>query len=542
MSQLQDSMFNDSPAIIRSVTASQFAAQKVNPPSIPGLIYNVDGSLYSWNGIEWVGQVTSLTDPVTGGGSFGNFSAALEDNRNTIALIGDSRVANNANVGIVGTCQQGYFTNLNALLGDRFRVVGWFAIGGKQLEDLSGATPNYDVLTYQIPQVLALNPRPKYVFMEAGHNDLYIGSKTSDQVIASWLKVYRALHAAGICLIQSTTLASTGISSARMLSHLARYNRYLLSMNGVLPGFHCFDGHSASVDPANGQMLSARAQVDGLHLNYEGGWATARIGFDFLNPIIPKYPSLSTLPNSFSQLVNNPQGNGTTGSASGSLTASSSMPTDWRGGTSGSAAATLTQVARSDYKTGNVKRLTFSAGSSAADFAYLEGGRPYIANRASSTAFALGNRVRPTVANGRHYLVTVAGTTASGADPTAGWSTALGDQVTDGTVTYTVVESIDVGDTVTFAAEIVAANFNSLPGTCRLSLAFYTSGLGLISQVWGNYADASYTIPSSSGGAQVLRTIPAVIPATTAYIIARLQVIAQNGAVIDVGTLEICKS
>jgi peptidoglycan/xylan/chitin deacetylase (PgdA/CDA1 family) len=67
MSQLQNTMYRDTPAIVRDVSATQFAAQRVNAPDQPGVIYRVDGALYSWNGSAWVGQVTAQTDPVTGG-------------------------------------------------------------------------------------------------------------------------------------------------------------------------------------------------------------------------------------------------------------------------------------------------------------------------------------------------------------------------------------------------------------------------------------------------------------------------------------------
>ena len=52
---------------------------------------------------------------------------------------------------------------------------------------------------------------------------------------------------------------------------------------------------------------------------------------------------------------------------------------------------------------------------------------------ATSTAYSLGNRRIPTVANGYYYEVTVAGT-SSGTQPT--WPTTLGDTVTDGGVTW----------------------------------------------------------------------------------------------------------
>lgn len=53
---------------------------------------------------------------------------------------------------------------------------------------------------------------------------------------------------------------------------------------------------------------------------------------------------------------------------------------------------------------------------------------------AATTAYTLGNRRIPTVANSLYYEVTVAGTSAGG-EPT--WPTIVGDTVVDGTVTWT---------------------------------------------------------------------------------------------------------
>lgn len=66
MGQFQDSMYRDTPAIIRDVTAAQFAAQKNNAPPNNGLLLRVDGAaIYSWNGTEWVTQVSSAVNGVS---------------------------------------------------------------------------------------------------------------------------------------------------------------------------------------------------------------------------------------------------------------------------------------------------------------------------------------------------------------------------------------------------------------------------------------------------------------------------------------------
>jgi hypothetical protein len=461
-----------------------------------------------------------------------NFSMGLFTTpANRVALIGDSRISNGYSA--TQTQQQGYFTNLNALLGGRLNVVGRFAVGGKTLDQ---------VLLEQVPQVLALNPRPAFAFMECGHNDIApsLSNKTAAATIASWQAVRDALAAGGVALIGSTSLPSNLIVTATALKHLATYNRFLLEQNGTQRGVFYFDGHSAVVDPATGQFLAAKT-YDSVHPNYQGGWDVARVAFAVLDPIIPKYPRYTSQPNNYSQIVVNPTGVGSTGTVSGLVTGT--PPTSWTATPNGAAAAAISKVARTDFKTGEYTRLTFSAGTAATDFVGLEVGRGYVQDWAANVARAVNIRIRPTIANGRHYIVTTTGTSANGADPTNGWSTTVGAVVIDGTQTLLCVESIDVGDTVEFVVEIAAQNFNNLVGTIRLELAFYTIASVLISTAKGHYADATYTLPSSAAQnvPVTLCTLPFVVPATTGFFNARIIVIAQSGAVIDIGCAEVRK-
>ncbi len=46
-------LHSDVRATIRSVSAEQFAAQKLNPPPDAGILYRVDGILFGWTGDRW---------------------------------------------------------------------------------------------------------------------------------------------------------------------------------------------------------------------------------------------------------------------------------------------------------------------------------------------------------------------------------------------------------------------------------------------------------------------------------------------------------
>lgn len=118
----------------------------------------------------------------------------------------------------------------------------------------------------------------------------------------------------------------------------------------------------------------------------------------------------------------------------------------------------------------------------------------------------------------------------------------IGTTFTSGSATLLVTESIDIGDTVAGVCKIAAANFNNLPGTARLKLTFSDAAFAVIQNVYGNYADATYTLPTNAGGEQTLMTPEYAIPAGTVNITMRVEIMAQAGAVIDVDSFSLHKS
>lgn len=101
-------------------------------------------------------------------------------------------------------------------------------------------------------------------------------------------------------------------------------------------------------------------------------------------------------------------------------------------------------------KAGTASRIN-GAGAEAA-FTYIAIGTASQPTWAATTAYALGNRVVPTTANGFYYECTTAGTSAA-TQPT--WPTVIGNTVVDGTVTWTCKggTSANAGDT-TLMSEI----------------------------------------------------------------------------------------
>lgn len=452
---------------------------------------------------------------------------------NTIALIGDSRVVQ----GIFPTAteQNNYFFNLNALLYGRLRFVGLFGVGGKQLRE---------VLAEQIPQVLAQSPRPTWVGMECGINDA-ANARTLDQMRADWLAIYTALSGAGIGLIQCTSLPiQIAVLPIAKQAILTEYNKFVLAQNGQRRGFIAFDGYAATVDTSDGKFLSALT-YDSAHQNYEGAWQVAKLALPVVDPLIPKYVGFPFTQNNASQAIQNPMGNGTTGTVGAGITntGGNSVPTGWDILRTGAATASITQVARSDNRRGNITRVTITAGDGTiADQVSVEPGRPWFKSWSSGQSLTAGDRVRPTVATGFQYLVRVAGSAAAGSDPTAGWSRVVGDSVVDGAVTLTVVPSIDVGDTVVCSVEIPAASFAAQAGAICIYINAYTAAFGLISVPGQGQYYSTHPIPTSAGGAQVVMTRPFVIPPTTGFLQCLVFIVGRNGAVVDIGAFNLDKA
>lgn len=87
------------------------------------------------------------------------------------------------------------------------------------------------------------------------------------------------------------------------------------------------------------------------------------------------------------------------------------------------------------------------------------------ATAATTTAYSLGDYVKPAVSNGYYYKCTTAGTSA-GTAPT--WSTTVGATVTDGTVTWTVMGKISLVEDTDWTA--------SAGGITLLDAAVITDG------------------------------------------------------------------
>jgi len=466
------------------------------------------------------------SSPVSGGGAVA---------ANTTVGMGHSRIAfagprtSGVNIWID---KYGLLTAINELLGGRLQIVANLAVTG---------TTFSSVISVQLPLFNAINPAPKYVVMEIGYNDWSAGV-TAAQGIASWNTIYQAIVARGSTLIAMTDQAG-GTLTAQQRVHQQIFNSWLRQAQSSLPNLVVVDAYAATlgtiVDSSAGALFSTLRQSDAIHPNCSGAYAIAREAFPVLDPLIPRRTVLAGGTGPFAQMAPNPYCDTTTagGNASGAngWTAGAGItgvgPDNWNAlRTTGAAATAVTSiVARSastlaaSNRRGNLLQIDLVQGAVATDAIAV---RPHTSSSAaigvrawaSNTARVPGVRIRPTVPNGVHYAVMNTGASATGADPTAGWSTTIGATVTDGSMTLTVVPAIDVGDTVVATAEVYGGAMTGAYGA-YLKMVVLDTGFGVLRNVYGSYFDASSGgTPSYGSGLMVLKTPEIVLPENAAII------------------------
>ena len=465
---------------------------------------------------------------------------------NTCVLMGHSRLAN----GFVGNpvtfyTYQSPVVPLNFLLGRRLTYVANFSVTSATVKN---------VIDLQFPQLQALAVPPKYVMLEVGYND-WGTIQTVEDVIGLYRGLVASIQALGCTVIAFTDLGGTTLTASAQIRQQT-FNAYLTALAGTLPRFHVIDGASLVqgniADSSVGSMHSTMRQTDGVHPNANGSMAIAREAFRVLDSVIPIVPNTAASAGPFSQLITNPNLDGDNASGAGGWTAGAgntgSGPNNSTGSRTGTASAVFSMVDRSaaivpSMRPGKLLNIAFTGGGALDTVLFTPAGSQNmrILNW-SFTGLPLNFRIRPTVPNGVHYLVTTSGTTANVPDPTGSWTTEIGATVVDGSVTYTVVPAIDVGDTVQFAVECFGAD---LVGGVVLQarLQFYTVTSGLLGTFTGGFTSSGVNTATYLPTQQVLYTPPALIPATTAIITAHLIVVgaAAATATVQVANCELRK-
>lgn len=432
---------------------------------------------------------------------------------NTCAVIGDSRMASGYTA--TQSLQTGHMPCLAARLGSRLLVVVVFAVGGKRLDQ---------VLTEQIPQVLAMSPRPAYVYMECGYNDFNQGA-TLAQVIQRWTDIYTALFSAGIKLIGNTSLPGSSLP-AYGATAIQQYNQYLLDQNAKRRGVYYWDAVPAIVDTATG-MFVADCTYDGIHCNSKGAWKVAARGAKLLEDQLNGFDTAALASNT-TQLMGNPMGAGSSGTAGTAITGQ--VPTVWEAGCNGGGAATLSKVPGPLGRASTSTRVAITSAPANA-YTYIEPGRCYFMKWVSGGTATAGYRLRPPTKNGVHYLCITGGALAATADPTATWSTTLGDRITSGTAVFAVVAGFTETSKVVFCADVTQTFTGS--NSCAMQIIKYTGSAFVYFEAMLKDPTAS---PTDAGGDLLIQSSPIAAANfdDAVFIICRLFIYGDAGSTVDV--------
>lgn len=427
----------------------------------------------------------------------------------------------------------GYLPVLNQLLGGVFDLRACYAV--------SGQTSSH-VKAVQLPQVLAMSPLPAYAFIDVGHNDIVAGS-TAETVFDTVSSVIASLNAVGVKTILSTSGTSTTIAASAVFSaNLRRLNSLYKTSGAALAGVAAvIDPYSAVVDYTTGSYSSAYYQADNVHYNPEGARRIAVLCAQQLTQLV------STLPAPFifesangEQLIPNPRlignnasgangfalGGNNTGQGPNRFTSKSMTATYGTGGQAALVGATSV-TPRTDTRAGQLVKIDHTTGTVDYELTAIQVNIT-LKNWSSNLAVTQLDRILPTVANGYQYRVVTAGNLFTGADPTASWSTTLGTQFASGSATLEVVRAINIGDQVQAVAEVFCDSWSGAAAPI-VSVAFLTSGSVNLNTVYGNLANSGSGLPTSVPASQVIRTRPAVIPATTGIISIFVGMCALNG-------------
>ena len=442
-----------------------------------------------------------------------NIQGLISSTANSVVLLGDSRMsANTYNSPVIARYDYaGWFVALNQYLGAPFDIRANFGTGGV----------DSSVVRYvQLPQALALNPRPALAVLDVGYNNFVTDGK-AEQVIADVTAIAASLYAAGIRVIIANSIPgdTVGVSGSKYANQCA-YNRWLLNTGAQLPGVvGVLDLHSLVMDPTTGVLRASYKDAVGYHLNASGS-GVAGIG---AAPTVNRLAKPTTAPflgafDATAQLMGNPRLVGSTATGIGAGT-TGTLPNNHTSGRSGTAAGAFSQVARPDTLTGTRTRIAHTGGARG-DTVTLGAANFNLVSYAASTFYNYPDRIRPTVPNGRQYLVTnTGGYTDAGTDPTASWPTTLGATFTvNGNLNIKVVDSIDVGDKIQLVTEVWADSFSGGAAIYNSVFTLNASYSPLFTANGGFVDNQSTAYPASVAPYQIIRSAPMVILPTTKII------------------------
>lgn len=162
-----------------------------------------------------------------------------------LAAVGDSITQENR------TDKAGWLHLLCGLSGQHYRFRGEFAVGGKKAEEVE---------VEQIPQVLAMSPRPRAVVIACGSNNYY-NPGAVDTGIAAVVRMCAVLRSVGILPILWTIPPRDDLPDS--ITNIHRWNARIQALRSLF-GYPLLDAYGALTDPATGRQVPAYT-YDGTH-------------------------------------------------------------------------------------------------------------------------------------------------------------------------------------------------------------------------------------------------------------------------------------
>lgn len=275
---------------------------------------------------------------------------------NTWASIGDSITAaanhaTNSQGGLDGN-RRSWQAHANIYLNQRLDPVVNYAVSG---------TRSDEALNSQLPQVLAMNPRPGYCAVMSGTNDINQGY-TDTQVIASLTSIISQLLTANIRPIVGTITPRTGFAGAQITYH-HKVNAWLRAnvakLGGILVDWNPILANSDGTPATN-------VLQDGLHPTPYGAALMGKVFYDAVKNAIPEAPKLpgSNAESPNPVLNTNPLMTGTTGTVASGGTGSAATSFKVAGAGGAAYTAALSKVARTDGVPGDWQQAVISGATS----------------------------------------------------------------------------------------------------------------------------------------------------------------------------------
>jgi lysophospholipase L1-like esterase len=396
----------------------------------------------------------------------------------------------------------------NMLLGNPLKPKINAGLNGDKTSDML-ARMAVDVLPYIEPGDV--------VFVTGGINDI-ANNVLPTVTIANMQAICDALVLSGAIVSLGTVCPSIlRITDSTTNNAIGTINRGYRQIAINTQNVYLSDDHVAMLDTADiyAQNISTYS-ADDLHPNTLGAMAIGRTRAASLAGLgLKKWPLVSSNQD-YKGIVYNPlaigsNANGVNGAVIGTGVTGDFCPNGWSATRTGTLAAVLSKVARTDGQAGEWVRAAITGGAARDVMRWSWTLTTSGVNWAASTAYPISRVRAPTVANGFVYQVVQAGTTGA-TQPT--WPTVAGQLVTDGTVIWACRDLPIAGDQVEASAEFLLSGWT---GTAAVQayINWQDAGAAVIFQQSCNFLFTGDTLPNYTPPSGVLYMPPVTLPAGT---------------------------